>query len=180
MKKILALLLATALLAGALSGCNRTAAERLPVNTQTTPTEPELYLAPDFTVYDKDNNPVKLSDFKGKPVVLNFWATWCGPCIQEMPHFQAKYQSGDAGVEFVMVNLTDGVRETVSGVVTFLSDQGYTLPVYYDTQAEAATIYRVSSIPSTYFIDEEGYLIAGATGSLSEEMLQQGIDLLKK
>ena len=83
-------------------------------------------------------------------------------------------------MEFVMVNLTDGTRETVSGVLSFLSDLGYTLPVYYDTQSEAAMTYRVSSIPTTYFIDEEGYLITGATGSLSEEMLQYGIDMLTK
>ena len=177
MKKGILIFLLAALVV--LPGCNRTAAGTLPANTQTETTGQVLYSAPDFTVYDKDNHPVKLSDFKGKPVVLNFWATWCGPCIQEMPHFQDQYQSGNAGVEFVMINLTDGTRETVSGVLTFLNDQGYTLPVYYDTQSEAAMTYGLSSIPTTYFIDAEGYLVAGATGALNETQLQQGIDLIR-
>ena len=178
MRKTLVLLLTAALLTGSLSGCNRTEPDNTENITQSETTEPVQYAAPDFTVYDAKGNAVKLSDFIGKPIVLNFWATWCGPCVQELPHFQEKYNKLGEQVQFLMVNLTDGTRETVTGVGEFLQSEGYTFPVFYDTATNAASIYRISSIPTTYFIDKEGYLVAGATGALSQEQLQQGIHMI--
>ena len=69
-------------------------------------------LAPDFTVYDSQGTAVRLSDYRGTPVVLNFWASWCGPCQREMPDFDAVYQQLGEEVQFLMVNVTDGSRET--------------------------------------------------------------------
>ena len=66
--------------------------------------EQEQVTAPDFTVYDASGNPVKLSDYFGKPIVLNFWASWCGPCQMEMPDFQEKYEALDGQVQFLMIN----------------------------------------------------------------------------
>lgn len=140
-------------------------------------TEP-LEPAPDFTVYDLEGTPHKLSDFRGKPVVLNFWASWCGPCKSEMPAFEEKYLQYGEQLHFLMVNLTDGAQETVDSASSFISGQGYTFPVYYDTDMEAAYAYGVSSVPVTYFIDAEGNFVAWGQGAMSGDILQKGIDML--
>lgn len=134
--------------------------------------------APDFTVYDLEGNPHKLSDFRGKPVLLNFWASWCGPCQMEMPDFQKYFESHGDKVHFVIVNLTDGQQETVESASAFLAEKGYTFPVYYDTDIDAAAKYGVNAVPVSYFIDADGYFAAWAQGALTAEMLQQGMDLL--
>lgn len=134
--------------------------------------------APDFTVYDAAGNPVKLSDYFGKPIVLNFWASWCGPCQMEMPDFQEKYEALDGQVQFLMINMTDGSRETVTSASEFIKDQGYTFPVLYDTETDAAAAYSANSLPTTFFIDAKGYVIAQATGAISGDTLQRGIDMI--
>ena len=141
-------------------------------------TEPQITLAPDFTVYDREGNPHKLSDFFGKPIVLNFWASWCGPCKMEMPDFQEKYLELGEEVQFLMVNLTDGQRETVDVASAFIDSQGYTFPVFYDTTTEAAYTYGVYSIPTSYFIDAQGQPIAHAQGAIDGATLQRGIDMI--
>lgn len=140
--------------------------------------EQEQVTAPDFTVYDASGNPVKLSDYFGKPIVLNFWASWCGPCQMEMPDFQEKYEALDGQVQFLMINMTDGSRETVTSASEFIKDQGYTFPVLYDTETDAAAAYSANSLPTTYFIDAKGYVIAQATGAVSGDTLQRGIDMI--
>ena len=141
-------------------------------------TEAQGSEAPDFTVYDLEGNAHKLSDFRGKPVLLNFWASWCGPCQMEMPDFQKFYESHGDKVNFVIVNLTDGQQETVESASAFIEEKGYTFPVYYDTDIDAAAKYGVSAVPVSYFIDAEGYFVAWAQGALSADMLQQGMDML--
>ena len=136
------------------------------------------YSAPDFTVYDTDGNAYKLSDFEGKPVILNFWASWCGPCKSEMPDFEEKYQEYGDTIQFLMVNLTDNSQETVETASAFLAGQGYTFPVFYDTDISAAQAYGVYSIPVTYFIDEKGDLVTYGKGALTAATLQRGIDIL--
>lgn len=140
--------------------------------------EQEQVAAPDFTVYDASGNPVKLSDYFGKPIVLNFWASWCGPCQMEMPDFQEKYEALDGQVQFLMINMTDGSRETVNSASEFIKKQGYTFPVLYDTETDAAAAYSANSLPTTYFIDAKGYVIAKATGAISGDTLQRGIDMI--
>ena len=140
--------------------------------------EPEPALAPDFTVYDRDGNEVKLSDYTGKPIVLNFWASWCGPCQMEMPDFHEKYLELGQDVHFLMVNMTDGSRETVDSASAFVDKNAYTFPVFYDTAVDAAMTYGVYSLPTTYFINSKGHAIAQATGSINAETLQRGIDMI--
>ena len=141
-------------------------------------TEPAKQAAPDFTVYDADGNAHKLSDFQGKPVILNFWASWCGPCKMEMPDFDEKYQAYGDQVHFLMVNLTDGSQETVETASGFIAEQGYTFPVYFDSDQSGAIAYGVNAVPVTYFLDAEGGFVAWQQGMLSADTLQKGIDML--
>lgn len=140
--------------------------------------EPEKAMAPDFTVYDLEGNEVHLSDYVGKPIVLNFWASWCGPCQMEMPDFHEKYLTLKDDVHFLMVNMTDGSRETVDTASAFIEKQGYSFPVFYDKDSDAAATYGVYSLPTTYFIDSEGYAVAHAAGAIDGETLQRGIDMV--
>ncbi len=132
----------------------------------------------DFIAYDAEGNAVKLSDFEGKPVVLNFWASWCTPCKSEMPEFEEAFKIYGENIHFLMVNMTDGHQETKTKAEKFVADSGYIFPVYYDSDLEAARAYSVYSIPTTYFIDKDGYIIAYGQGALDADTLQRGIDFI--
>ena len=121
---------------------------------------------------------MKLSDYKGQPVVLNFWASWCGPCKREMPAFQKMYEEYKDEVVFLMVNLTNNDKETVEIASEFIESMGYTFPVYYDTERSAYAAYQVDTIPRTHLVNREGRIIGEAVGALSEESLQEGIKML--
>lgn len=140
-------------------------------------TQPNM-TAPGFTVYDADGNAVTLESLRGKPVVLNFWATWCGYCVMEMPDFQEAYEGFGDRIHFMMVNVTDGYQETEAAARAFIAGQDFTFPVYYDLDLSAAMAYGISSMPQTFFIDAEGMAVAYAQGALDAASLRQGIDML--
>lgn len=146
-----------------------------PTATADTAASVQSNLATDFTVYDSQQNAVRLADYIGKPIVVNFWATWCPPCKAELPHFNKLSSELADEVTFMMVDLTDGSRETVEGVNAFLAENGYTFPVYFDKDADAAYAYSVSSIPMTLFIDRNGYLIDYHIGAMEEQTLRDYI-----
>ena len=140
----------------------------------------ELTAAPDITFYDLEGNAHRLSGFRGKPVVMNFWSSNCGPCKGEMPEFEEMYKQYGDEVQFLMVNVTDGYWDTLESASTFIEDSGYTFPVYYDTDNNAAYVYGVSALPTTFFLDEEGYGVAYAMGAIDKDTLIKGIDMITK
>lgn len=134
--------------------------------------------APDFTVLDENGKEVKLSDFFGKPIVLNFWASWCYFCKEEMPDFNEAFHN-NPDIQFLMINVTDNQRETMESAKKFIGETGYEFPVLYDVQLIAAGSYGASGLPTTYFIDKDGNLVTYATGMLSKENLLKGIEMIK-
>lgn len=135
--------------------------------------------APDFTVTGWDGGQISLSEFEGQPVVVNFWASWCPPCKSEMPDFDAVYQELGGEVVFMMINMTDGNRETVQTARAFIEKTDYTFPVYFDEGQKAAGVYGVRSIPTTVFIDRQGRIAAQKQGSMSEQALRAGIEKIR-
>lgn len=135
--------------------------------------------ARNFQALNWDGEVITLSDFIGKPIVLNFWASWYPPCKAELSDFQKAYEEYDE-VEFVMLNLTDGSKETVDTAKSFIAQNGYTFPVYFDTTFSAAYAYSISSIPVTCFIDAEGNLVASRVGIIDYKTLVSGIKEITK
>ena len=129
-------------------------------------------MAPDFTVLNPAGDPVNLYDFLGKPIIVNFWASWCGPCRSEMPDIQKAYEQYGNEIHFLIINLTDGSRETVETATDYITQEGYTFPIYFDTTLNAASVYGAYSIPMTFFIGAEGQPIARYSGAMPAEILQ--------
>ena len=142
--------------------------------SQGKPTAPPPPDAPDFTVTDINGTPVKLSDLKGKPVVLNFWASWCGPCRMEMPEFEKVYLEMKDKVTFLMVNVTIS-ENSKQDAVSLIQQLGHTFPVYYDADGTATAAYGVDALPTTCFIDSKGRLITRAAGAMDADTLKHAI-----
>jgi len=112
-------------------------------------------LAPKFQLQNLDGQSVALSKFRGKPVVLNFWATWCPPCRDEMPYIQEIYNEwSDKGLVVLAINY----GESASRVKKFVQYYGLSFPVLLDTKQDVAQKYNVRGIPTTFFIDKDGII----------------------
>jgi len=167
MKKLFALILALSLLL--CCGCG---AEKEDPQKETQPTTEELVdPAKDIAVYDREGNTVKLSDMKGKPVVINFWATWCGPCKSELPAFQQAYEAYGEDICFMMVDMVQGRTETKAGAIEYVDGQGYTFPLYFDEDGTAVVTYDIGAVPATFVIDAKGQLVDSHVGALSYDAL---------
>ncbi len=121
----------------------------------------EKVLATDFEVTLVSGDTVKLSDFRGKKVLLNFWATWCGPCVEEMPAFQQLTEEYPDDFVILAVNCGD----TVQDVESFVEENGYTFNIALDETMEVSSLYPTSSIPLTIIVDEEGYITYASYGA---------------
>lgn len=168
MKKLLVLLLAFSLLL--CCGCGEN--EEPEQETQITTTEEQIDYAPDITVYDREGKTVKLSDMKGKPVVINFWATWCGPCKSELPAFQQAYETYGDDICFMMVDMVSGRTETKEGAIEYVDGQGYTFPLYFDEDETAVFAYSISAVPATFVIDANGVLVEQHVGAMDYDALE--------
>ena len=140
---------------------------------------PEPLEMPGFTVENADGEEVDFADLiDGRPMVLNFWASWCGPCQNEMPEFYEVWQERGEEISFVMINMTDGGRETRETASAWLAEQGYDFPVYYDVKQDAAASWGIYSLPTTCFLNGEGKLVAYAEGAIPKESLEMGISMI--
>ena len=128
-------------------------------------------LAPDFTLMNDDGSEFSLSDLRGSVVFLNFWATWCGPCVGEMPHMQAIHEEYP-DLEFLAVNVWDEGAD----VQGFLDSNGYTFTVAVDTDGSIASLYQIEAIPQSYILDENGMIVFANLGSLSESAMRSAVE----
>lgn len=134
------------------------------------------YAAPDFELTTLAGEVVRLSDYQGKKVILNFWATWCPPCKAEMPHMQKVYEEyKDQGVEILAVNLTNqdkGIEE----ITSFVKDNGLTFTIPLDEEGIVGQKYKAMTIPTSYMIDTEGYIVETIVGPMDENMMKTLIE----
>jgi thiol-disulfide isomerase/thioredoxin len=159
------LTLVVALLGAAWIGMTRV--ESAAVITASTTSPDAGHYAPDFTLQTLDGELLTLSGLRGQPVVLNFWATWCPPCRQEIPALEqvSREMRGD------VIILGVDVQENADTVKGFIAEFDMTYPVVLDPSAEAAQAYRVRAYPTTYFIDDSGVIVRVFTGPLNEALL---------
>lgn len=135
-------------------------------------------IPPDFELSTLSGDVVKLSDLKGKKVILNFWASWCGPCKAEMPHMEKyykKYKDKD-NVEIIAVNLTTAEKRGMKGVEEFVDAYGLTFPIPLDKEGTVEEDYRIIPIPTTFMIGTDGKISQKIVGPMDEKALR---DLVK-
>ncbi len=140
-------------------------------------------LAYDFTLKDYDGNDVSLSDYRGKIVILNFWASWCGPCREEMPDFQKIQDNITADGEgadtvILAVNMTDGQYETKDTASKYMKDQGYTYPLVFD-DGSVSTLYKIYYIPETFILNKDGIIMKVIEGSTDLDTLNAAVEEAK-
>jgi thiol-disulfide isomerase/thioredoxin len=130
--------------------------------------------APQIRLTELNGNPIELSSLKGKPVFMNFWATWCPPCVAEMPFINELYPEYKDKVQFVMVSVDD--PKDKDKVVNFIADKGFTFPVYTAEQADIAKAYNIQGIPTTYIINDKGNIKKVHVGGMTKPELRALLD----
>lgn len=124
--------------------------------------------APAFTLKDLNGKEVGLEDFKGKKVMLNFWATWCPPCKAEMPAMQKLYETKSNEIEILAINL-----DPQNKVADFVSENGLSFPILLDQSGGTQQSYSILSIPTTFIIDENGVIQKKHVGSMTLEQMEE-------
>lgn len=138
------------------------------------------YPAPDFKLQDMEGKTVRLSDFKGKPVLINFWASWCPPCNAEMPDLVKKSEAYKDRIVFLGVNLTQTESEA-EGPKKFIEKYNVQFRTLLDEKGEAANLYQALGIPTTVTVAPNGVIVDRFTGAMTEDTMERFIqNLLKK
>lgn len=133
--------------------------------------------APDFELETMDGEVVKLSDYKGQKVLLNFWATWCPPCRAEMPDMQKYHDNHEEGV-ILAVNLID-TEQSVESIEKFLEEYEITFTILADEKSKITQVYEAYGLPTSYFIDTEGKIHKQAVGAVKYDMLVKEFKKMK-
>ncbi len=133
-------------------------------------------MAPDFELETLGGEAVKLSDYRGKKVLINFWATWCPPCRAEMPDMEKFYNDKD--VEILAVNLTE-TEGSPDDVQPFVNEFGLTFPVLMDRTSDVSSTYRISPIPTSYFIDTKGRIASVSLGAMNYDHMVQTFERME-
>ncbi len=148
--------------------------------TQEAEEELDMPLAPDFVLTDQYGQEHTLSDYQGKVVFLNFWATWCPPCRQEMPNIQALYEKHGGNIQDLVVlgvaSPNAGREQDAEAVAAFLEEQGYTFPVVMDEGGQWAGVYGISAYPTTFMIDREGRVFGYVQGAITADMMDSIVE----
>lgn len=131
------------------------------------------YLAPDFTLPSLDGEPVRLSDFRGKAVFLNFWATWCAPCRREMPDIQAVARARSGAVQVILIEVAELNWDAAR---PFLRDLGIELLVVQDRESRVLEAYQVRALPTSFVLDRRGIIRAVRLGEMSRDEMEAAID----
>ncbi|GBF72724.1 hypothetical protein PA598K_00989 [Paenibacillus sp. 598K] len=131
--------------------------------------------APEFTLLGADGNVHQLSDYKGKAVVVNFWGTFCPPCVKEMPEFQKQYEKWqDSNLEILAINLS----ETDLVVSSFLRQFDLEYPILRDQKRATERMYGLRSYPTTFFVKPDGRILEVFVGGMTEEQIDERIERL--
>ena len=192
MKKLT--ILSATLLSGALilSACSRATEKKEETNKQTSTSsssETKATQAFDFTAMDKDGKTVKLSDFKGKKVYINMWASWCGPCMREIPELEKVYQKYKDNKDIVFLSMTSPndaefknqtpQDKSKDVILKKAKELGATYPVLFDVKDRFIINYAIRSFPTHILINSDGTFETRIAGGVTEESLTKEIEKLK-
>lgn len=129
--------------------------------------------APDFTLTDLDGEEVSLADFKGEKVIVNMWASWCPPCIEEMPEMEAFYRDKqEQGIEILAVNLTESEYD-IADPYRFIDEHELTFPIVFDLKSQVADLYQITTIPTSFILDSEGTIARKFVGPMTYSMMDE-------
>lgn len=132
------------------------------------------YDATVFNEYGDATTLTKIAD--GKPLVINFWATWCTYCVREMPDYQELYDEYGDRVSFAFVDCVYGTRETADKAAAWLYENEYNLPAYYDNNLSAQSLFGITSIPTTVIVSADGEILTITTGQIDPDRMREALD----
>ena len=132
--------------------------------------------ASEMELIDVNGEPVTLSSFLGKPVVINFWAAWCPWCIYEFPAYEKLYQEYGDRVQFIMADLCDGSYETEETAMAYIAESGYTFPIFFDKKDQSYYNFGYTGIPASVFINADGVIVAAHVGAMDENSIRTALE----